>query len=58
MSDLTDLTVTEFYWLKLTGSSNISVTRAAIGERSDLVKVMWAKSGCPFRDSTTATTPS
>jgi hypothetical protein len=40
MSDLTDLTVTEFYWLKLTGSSSISVTRAAIGERSDLVKVM------------------
>jgi len=27
------------------GPSSISVTRAAIGERSDLVKVTWAKSG-------------
>ena len=27
------------------GPSSISVTRAAIGERSDRVKVTWAKSG-------------
>ena len=34
------------------------MTRAAIGERSLRVKVTWAKSGCPFSVSTTATTPS
>jgi len=40
------------------GPSSSSVTRAAIGERSLRVKVMWAKSGCPLSVSTTATTPS
>src|SRR4051794_697754 len=38
--------------------SSISVTRAAIGERSERVSVTWANSGCPLSFSTTATTPS
>src|SRR5207244_3943353 len=38
--------------------SSISVTSAAIGDRSDRVSVTWAKSGCPFSFSITATTPS
>jgi hypothetical protein len=28
--------------------SSISVTRAAIGDRSDRVKVTWANNGCPL----------
>ena len=43
---------------KLSGSSNISVTKAAIADRSDLVRVTWAKRECPFKDSTTAAIPS
>ena len=39
-------------------SSNISVTSAAIGERSERCSVTWAKSGWPLSFSTTATTPS
>src|SRR6185437_12576350 len=39
-------------------SSSISVTRAAIGDRSDLVRVTCANSGWPFSFSITATTPS
>ena len=39
-------------------SSNISVTNAAIGDRSDLVNVTCANNGCPLSFSTTATTPS
>ena len=38
--------------------SSISVTRAAIGERSLRVRVTWANRGCPLSFSTTATTPS
>jgi hypothetical protein len=38
--------------------SSISVTSAAIGERSLRVRVTWAKSGWPLSFSTTATTPS
>ncbi len=38
--------------------SSISVTRAAIGERSERVSVTCANSGCPLSRSTTATTPS
>ena len=34
------------------------VTSAAIGQRSDRVRVMWAKSGWPLRASITETTPS
>lgn len=48
------LTGTAYGWM----SSSSSVTSAAMGERSDRVKVMCAKSGCPFSFSTTATTPS
>ena len=48
--------------LKLKGyagmSSSMSVTNAAIGERSLRVNVTCANSGCPFNFSTTATTPS
>ncbi|VTR07337.1 Uncharacterised protein [Clostridioides difficile] len=39
-------------------SSSISVTSAAIGDRSLRVSVMCAKSGCPFSFSMTAATPS
>ena len=39
-------------------SSSISVTRAAIGERSERCSVTWANSGWPLSFSTTATTPS
>jgi 2-C-methyl-D-erythritol 4-phosphate cytidylyltransferase len=39
-------------------SSSISVTRAAIGDRSDRTRVTWANSGCPLSFSITATTPS
>lgn len=39
-------------------SSSISVTSAAIGDRSERFSVTCAKSGCPFSFSTTATTPS
>ena len=38
--------------------SSISVTSAAIGERSERCSVTWAKSGCPLSRSTTATMPS
>ena len=38
--------------------SSISVTRAAIAERSERVSVMWAKSGWPFSVSMTEATPS
>ncbi len=38
--------------------SNISVTSAAMGERSDRVSVTWPKRGWPLSVSTTATTPS
>src|SRR5689334_25373652 len=38
-------------------SSSISVTRAAIGDRSERVSVTWANSGCPFSASMTAATP-
>src|SRR6185437_15496441 len=37
-------------------SSSISVTRAAIGDRSDLVRVTCANSGWPFSFTITATT--
>ena len=39
-------------------SSRSSVTRAAIGDRSERVNVTCANSGLPFSRSTTATTPS
>ena len=39
-------------------SSSISVTSAAIGDRSDLFKVTCANNGWPLSFSTTATTPS
>src|SRR5690606_23119535 len=39
-------------------SSSISVTRAAIGERSLRSSVMWANSGWPLSFSITAATPS
>ncbi len=38
--------------------SSISVTSAAIGERSLRVSVTWANRGWPLSFSTTATTPS
>src|SRR5581483_8551862 len=45
-------------WSHRPVSSSISVTRAAIWERSDLVRVTWANSGWPLSFSITAITPS
>ena len=53
-------TFVKTHWIKAYAgmSSNMSVTNAAIGERSLRVNVTWANNGCPFNFSTTATTPS
>jgi len=48
-NDRISVNVTVTFYKAGKGPSSISVTRAAMGERSLRVKVTWAKRGCPFR---------